>query len=143
MDTAASLSHLLGPLRRAVLRSTRTAEGLPDLPEAHIELLRVLSADGPLGTGAVAARLSVSPSTVSNLVRAMAAAGLVERRPSATDARSVGLSATPAALELLARYDRASTRALQEALHGLPPGDRAAVDKAIPALERLAASLGG
>lgn len=43
-DTAAAeLSRLLGPLRRAVLRTTRSAEDLPDLPEAQIELLRVLT----------------------------------------------------------------------------------------------------
>src|SRR4051812_45746818 len=35
----AQLSALLGPLRRAVLRRTRATEGLPDLPEAQIELL--------------------------------------------------------------------------------------------------------
>lgn len=142
MDTAAALSHLLGPLRRAVLRSTRAAEDLPDLPEAHIELLRVLAAEGPLGTGAVAARLRVSPSTVSNLVRTMSAAGLVQRQSSATDARAVGLTATPTALELLERYDRASHRMLDEALRQLPSDDRAAVAKAVPALQRLVATLG-
>ncbi|MGW7521149.1 MarR family transcriptional regulator, partial [Streptomyces sp. NPDC054796] len=77
---AAGLGGLLGPLRRAVLRATRNSEGLPDLPEAQIELLRTLStAPEGLSPGAVAARLRVARSTVSNLVRVMSAAGLVER----------------------------------------------------------------
>ena len=142
MDTAADLSRLLGPLRRAVLRATRAAEDLPDLPEAHIELLRVLSAEGPLGTRAVAAQLRVSPSTVSNLVRAMTAQGLVERHASETDLRAVGLSATPAALELLERYDRASSQTLDDALATLSSADRAAINRALPSLDRLAAALG-
>lgn len=90
MDTAADLGRLLGPLRRALLRSTRATEDLPDLPEAQIEVLRVLAAEGPLGTSAVAERLRISPSTVSNLVRSMMAAGLVQRRRSESDLRAVG-----------------------------------------------------
>ncbi|MFF3767527.1 MarR family winged helix-turn-helix transcriptional regulator [Streptomyces sp. NPDC001922] len=143
MDTAADLSRLLGPLRRAVLRSTRAAEGLPDLPDAQIEMLRVLSADGPLGTRAVAERLRISPSTVSNLVRTMAAAGLVERHSSTTDLRAVDLSVTPHALELLERYDRASRETLEQAMDTLPPGDRDTLTAAMPALTRLANALGG
>ncbi|MFF5668481.1 MarR family transcriptional regulator, partial [Streptomyces griseofuscus] len=75
---AAGLGGLLGPLRRAVLRATRNAEGLPDLPEAQIELLRALSSSPEgLSPGAAATRVRVAPSTVSNLVRAMSAARLV------------------------------------------------------------------
>ncbi|MGW7022194.1 MarR family winged helix-turn-helix transcriptional regulator [Streptomyces decoyicus] len=143
MDTAADLSRLLGPLRRAVLRSTRAAEGLPDLPDAQIELLRALSADGPSGTRAVAERLRVSPSTVSNLVRTMTAAGLVERHSSTTDLRAVDLSVTPGALELLERYDRAGRETLEQAMDKLPPGDRDTLTAAMPALARLVSTLGG
>ncbi|GAA2330911.1 MarR family transcriptional regulator [Streptomyces caniferus] len=143
MDTAADLSRLLGPLRRAVLRSTRAAEGLPDLPDAQIELLRVLSAGGPLGTRAVAERLRISPSTVSNLVRTMTAAGLVERHASTTDLRAVDLSVSPGASELLERYDRASRETLEQAVAKLPPGDRDALTAALPALARLVTALEG
>src|ERR1044072_2972035 len=77
MDTATEFGRLLGPLRRAVLRTRHTA-GLPELPEAQSELLRVL-AEGDATPREVAPRLRVAPSTVSNLVRTMSAAGLVER----------------------------------------------------------------
>ncbi|MFI9029936.1 MarR family winged helix-turn-helix transcriptional regulator [Streptomyces sp. NPDC053560] len=136
-DTAFELSRLLGPLRRAVLRTTRKTEGLPDLPEAQIELLRSLAAEGPLGTRDAAARLRIAPSTVSNLVKAMTAAGLVNRAPDPSDLRTVVLTPTETALELLDRYDRTSAEALALAIDELPDADRQALTAALPALARL------
>lgn len=141
MDTASDLSQLLGPLRRAVLRSTRGAADLPDLPEAQIELLRALAAEGSLGTKVVADRLRIAPSTVSNLVKTMVASGLVERAADRADQRAVILTPTPAALDLLDRYDRASTAALEGALAALPAADRAALRDALPVLRRLVREL--
>lgn len=141
MDTASDLSQLLGPLRRAVLRSTRGAADLPDLPEAQIELLRALAAEGSLGTKVVADRLRIAPSTVSNLVKTMVASGLVERAADRADQRAVVLTPTPAALDLLDRYDRASTAALEGALAALPAADRAALRDALPVLRRLVREL--
>ncbi|MBT2411359.1 MULTISPECIES: MarR family winged helix-turn-helix transcriptional regulator [unclassified Streptomyces] len=139
---ATGLGGLLGPLRRAVLRATRNAEGLPDLPEAQIELLRALSSSPEgLSPGAAAARLRVAPSTVSNLVRTMSAAQLVERVRPAHDQRTVVLTASRQALELLDRYDRASTAALVRIVEEMPGSDRAALDRALPALDRLVHAL--
>nr|BFD86774.1 hypothetical protein StreXyl84_61750 [Streptomyces sp. Xyl84] len=139
---AVALGGLLGPLRRAVLRATRSAEGLPDLPEAQIELLRALSSSPHgLSPGAVAARLRVAPSTVSNLVRTMSAARLVERVRPEHDQRSVVLTASRESLDLLERYDRASTAALTRVVEELPDVDRVALNGALPALDRLVAAL--
>ncbi|MBC2865503.1 MarR family transcriptional regulator [Streptomyces mexicanus] len=139
---AAGLGGLLGPLRRAVLRATRNAEGLPDLPEAQIELLRALSsAPEGLSPGAVATRVRVAPSTVSNLVRTMSAARLVDRVRPAHDQRTVVLTASQEALHLLDRYDRASTAALTRVVTELSDADRRALDQALPALDRLVTAL--
>ncbi|WP_051872280.1 MarR family winged helix-turn-helix transcriptional regulator [Streptomyces sclerotialus] len=139
---AIELGRLLGPLRRAVLRATRNAEGLPDLPEAQIELLRALAA-APEGLAPreAAARLRIAPSTVSNLVRAMTAAGLVQRVPHPHNLRTVTLTASAEALRLLERYDSASTATLARASDELPPTDRAALTAALPALSRLLLTL--
>ncbi|MDT0610974.1 MarR family winged helix-turn-helix transcriptional regulator [Streptomyces lancefieldiae] len=139
---ATGLGGLLGPLRRAVLRATRNADGLPDLPEAQIELLRTLSTSPEgLSPGAVAARLRMAPSTVSNLVRSMSAEQLVERVRPAHDQRTVVLTASREALELLERYDRASTAALTRVVDELPAADRLALARALPALDRLVTTL--
>lgn len=140
MDTAAEFGRLIGPLRRAVLR-TRHAEGLPDLPEAQIELLRVLEHAGTPTAREVATRLGVAPSTVSNLVRAMSTAGLVQRTPSAIDLRNVHLSLTPKACDMLERYDRVSTAALRCAMKSLTPQRRNALEQALPALADLITAL--
>jgi DNA-binding MarR family transcriptional regulator len=143
MDIATDLGRLIGPLRRAVLLRTRRAEHLPDLPEAQIELLRVLSEAGPLAPRDAATRLRVASSTVSNLVRVMTASGLVERRPSPTDLRTVTLVASPHALDLLDRYDRVSTEELRRALSALAPDSRRAIEEALPALRELQGALEG
>ena len=141
MDTAAELSRLLGPLRRAVLRAVRTAADLPDLPEAQIELLRVLVAEGPLGPRAVAARLHVAPSTVSNLVKAMSADGLIDRTPALHDLRTVRLSASTKAHDLLNRYDRTSSATLARTIGELPTAEREVLEAALPVLGRLVEKL--
>ncbi|UFQ19915.1 MULTISPECIES: MarR family winged helix-turn-helix transcriptional regulator [Streptomyces] len=136
MDTATEFGRLIGPLRRAILRTRRTA-GLPDLSEAQIELLRALAEAGPLSPRQAADRLRLAPSTVSNLLRTMTAAGLVERKPSTTDLRTVRLTASPTALEMLHAYDRTSTAALHRALAELTPNSREAIERALPALAEL------
>lgn len=139
---AAGLGGLLGPLRRAVLRSTRNAEGLPDLPEAQIELLRALStsAEG-LSPSSAAALIRVAPSTVSNLARSMSAPRLVERIRPEYDQRTVVLTASAEALQLLKRYDRASSAALSSVIEELSDDDRVALEQSLPALGRLVAAL--
>ncbi|MER7565816.1 MarR family winged helix-turn-helix transcriptional regulator [Streptomyces sp. NPDC048523] len=142
MDTATEFGRLVGPLRRAILRTRRTAD-LPDLPEAQIELLRALAEAGPLSPRQAADRLRLAPSTISNLVRTMTTAGLIEREPSTTDLRTVRLAASPAALEMLHAYDRTSTAALQRALAELSPDSREAIEHALPALAELLTVLEG
>lgn len=140
-DFEAQLSALLGPLRRAVLHRTRAAEGLPDLPEPQIELLRLLVATGGLTPTRAASELRMAPSTISNLVKTMAEAGLVDRKPLPSDRRGAILMASARARQLLDRYDRASAAMLREALDGLPASDRPAIGSALPALQRLLAIL--
>ena len=81
--------------------------------------------------------LWLSRPTVSNLLRDMEHAGLVTREASATDRRRVEVRASPRALRLLERFDRASAAILTEVLAGLDDADRAALAEALPALERL------
>lgn len=141
MDIAAEFSRLLGPLRRSVLRATRAAEGLPDLPEAQIELLRALSEAGPLSPSDAAQRLQVAPSTISNLTRAMIARGLVRRQVSGTDLRAVTLTATAAAFDELERYDRASAVVISRAIAKLPVREQKALARALPSLTLLLVEL--
>lgn len=140
VDVASEFGRLIGPLRRAVLR-TRMAEDLPDLPEPQIELLRALEAVGTATPSDLAAQLRVAPSTISNLLRTMTASGLVRRTPSTVDLRTAQLGLSAPSRDMLDRYDRSSTAALRRAIARLTKDDRAAVERALPALRALLAAL--
>jgi DNA-binding MarR family transcriptional regulator len=137
LGVAAALSRTLGPLRRAVLRATRLAEDLPDLPEAHIEVLRTVADTPGMGPPAIAEQLRLARPTVSNLMKTMQRADLVELTRDADDARRVHVTATATALELLRRYDAASEAILTSAMNQLSTDERRAVAAAVPALSKL------
>jgi DNA-binding MarR family transcriptional regulator len=136
-STAAALSRVLGPLRRSVLRTTRAAEGLPDLPDNHIEILRAVVDTPAISPRAIADRLGLARPTVSNLIKTMKRAGLITLVRSDDDARMVHVTATARATRLLSRYDVASERILSAALNALSPKERLAVGAAVPALAGL------
>ncbi|MEV6825007.1 MarR family transcriptional regulator [Amycolatopsis sp. NPDC051102] len=139
-STSEHLSRQIAPLRRALLRRTRAHANLPDLPDAQVEALRVLVQGGSTTPGALATQLQVARSTVSNLLRAMIAAGLVERG-AGENLRTARIAATPRAVDLLERYDAASERVLDDALAELSTADRRAIERAAPALGRLTAAI--
>jgi len=135
-QVARRLSDRIGPFRRALLRTSREVADLPDLPDAQVEVMRALTGSTTTPS-ALAARLGLARSTVSNLVSAMESVGLVERRLAAGDGRRTELRLTPLAEERLAAYDEASAAVLVEALGRLAPEDRTALAAALPALEHL------
>ncbi len=133
----ARLSGLISPLRRGLLRATRSAEHLPDIPDAQVEVLRALP-DGTVRSPAeIAEELSLNRATVSNLLRTMERAGLVSRDADPLDGRRVEVRASARAVSLLRRFDDASANLLAEAIAALPDDDRTALGAALPALERL------
>ncbi|MFF2277406.1 MarR family winged helix-turn-helix transcriptional regulator [Agromyces sp. NPDC058126] len=133
----ARLNLVVSPLRRALLAAARAAEGLPDIPDAQIEVLRAIPGGVRSSPGELAEQLGLSRSTVSNLLRSMESAGLVERVAQAGDGRRVEVRATTRALELLVRFDEASAVIVGDALAELEPAERDALAAALPALERL------
>lgn len=133
----ARLNQVVSPLRRGLLKAARAAEHLPDLPDAQIEVLRALPAGVVRSPGELAVELGLSRPTVSNLLRAMEAAGLVTREVPAADRRRVEVRASTRALGLFERFDRASADVLVEALALLTDDERAALTAALPAFERL------
>ncbi|MGO4533598.1 MarR family winged helix-turn-helix transcriptional regulator [Leifsonia sp. 2MCAF36] len=141
MDSEHRLAAVISPLRRSLLAATRADQSLPELPDSQIEVLRALPR-GVISTPSdLAALLGLSRSTTSNLVTAMVSAGLLVRRSSPDDRRRVEVLASPRALRLFEQYDNASARLVAVAVAGLDPKDQAALEAAVPALERLQAAL--
>jgi DNA-binding MarR family transcriptional regulator len=134
---AARLAAVISPLRRTLLAAARAAEHLPEIPDAQIEIVRALPRGTVSSPGELAGRLRLSRSAVSNLLTAMEAGGLVERRPRPGSPRHVDVLATAKALDLFDRYDLASGDLVARAAATLPAEDQAALAAAVPALERL------
>ncbi|WP_229068950.1 MarR family winged helix-turn-helix transcriptional regulator [Actinoplanes sp. DH11] len=137
MTIIGEFGRQLGPLRRALLRATRAADGLPEMPEAHIEVLRALAGRETMSTTEIAERLRLARPTVSNLLGAMERAGLVELVRDGADRRRMTVRVSGYAAELLNRYDAACERALAEAFARLGPEDRRALECAVPIFPQL------
>lgn len=129
--------RLLHPLRRAVVRAVRVNDELPSLSDAQITLLRVLVASGSSTPAQVASELHLARPTVSNLVKDLVAAGLLDRRQSIADGRSVLLVPTARARELIDTFRAGRSRALSRAFEGLPAADRERLEAALPSVRLL------
>jgi DNA-binding MarR family transcriptional regulator len=140
---AAELAQVIGRLRRAVRQRTRQEWGTPPLPETQLELLRLVRTQPGIRPQEAAEAMGVLPNTVSTLLKALEARGLLERHRDGADARSVRLHPTPAALARIASWQDHRQAVVSAALATLPPADQAAVAGALPALNRLADALGG
>jgi DNA-binding MarR family transcriptional regulator len=126
----------LGPLKRALTRAARAAAHLPEIPEAQIEVLRLLEAKS-FNTNELAAALHLARSTVSNLLSAMQKGDLVELLRQSSDKRIVSVVVTPHARELLATYDAQVERTFAAALEQLTMPERQAIANAGPIMARL------
>lgn len=77
-------------------------------PLQHQTLIQVFGAEAePLRVNDIAERLDLAPALASRLVTALEEKGLVARSPSATDRRSVAVTATPDGVRLLEQIDQA------------------------------------
>lgn len=143
-----ALSQLLGPLRRGIHRVTRTDGGTPrpdePLPSPpQVEVLRLLATASSWSTGALAERLELAPSTLSNLLREMEGRGLLERARVPHDQRRVEVTIRSSGRAALLSHDTHTARVLDTYLSRLSPQDQEALRDALPALARLTDALGG
>jgi DNA-binding MarR family transcriptional regulator len=109
----------------------------PAITPSQLSTLSTIERHGPLTLRRVAELENVQPPSVSRIVGALEGEGLVERAAHATDRRSALVQVTPAgrtALDTI-RSDREAW--LRERLADLSETDRARLDAALPALERL------
>ena len=140
---ADALVAVVGRLRRGIRRRVRQDWPHAPLPEAQLELLRLLDATPGLRVAAAASALGIAPNTVSTLAGRLVAAGLVERARDAGDARAARLALSAAAGERVAAWRGRRHALVSAALADLGPADRAAIGAALPALGRLADALAG
>jgi DNA-binding MarR family transcriptional regulator len=134
---ARGLTDVVARLRRVLRASIRTDYPWESLPMAQVELLQSLVESAPARVGDLAARLRLAPSTVSGLISQMITAGLVERGTDPRDRRVAVVALSEAGRRQLGEWNAAHQRRIAAALADLEPGERAAIDGALPALSRL------
>jgi DNA-binding MarR family transcriptional regulator len=111
------------------------------LTAPRLSALSVVVFNGPLTLGALAAAEQVQPPTMTRIVSALEAAGLVRREPSPEDRRSIWIRATDVGKHLLAEGRTRRTESLARQLAALPPEELATLARAAEIVDRLALSL--
>ena len=122
--------HLLRRLRRE-----DTATGLAP---ARLSALSVLVFGGPMGLTTLAAAEQVKAPTMTKVVQALEAEGLVRRESNPKDKRGTVLGATAKGRRIMEEGRRRRIDRLARELAGLPAADRATLRNAADILERLA-----
>jgi DNA-binding MarR family transcriptional regulator len=100
-------------------------------------LLWAIRSKPGIGARELAEREGVSPPAMTAYVNRLEAAGLVVRRRSESDRRRVELALTEAGVRVLRSARSRRTAWLAARLQRLEPAELAAVEAALPALQRL------
>src|SRR6478672_9494765 len=124
-----------------LLRRVRVVDEEMDITPARASALSVLVFGGSQTLTELAQAEQVTTATMSRLVAAMEAEGLVRREPHEEDARSMRLHATAKAKRMLERGRARREQELERIFEQLSAAERATVDRAAAIIERcLAAS---
>jgi DNA-binding MarR family transcriptional regulator len=136
-DTA----ELAGELRLAVHRLTRRLrqENPPDdLTLSQISALAVVFREGSLTAGDLAAAEQVRPPSMTRMIAALEASGMVERTTNPADARQVMVSITGRGRSTMETYIQLREQWLTEQLADLSDGELVTLQRACDLLVRLA-----
>ena len=133
MELAARLASISTVLQRHLSRAD-TGEGLT---RARLSALALLVLGGPRTLGDLAAAEHVRPPTMTRLIHAMEADGLVSRRPNPDDARSVVIEATPKGVKQLQKGRTRQVAPLAETISDLDRAERLQLEEATDLLGRV------
>lgn len=118
-----------------LLRRVREVDGEMGITPARASALSVLVFGGPCTLTELARAEQVTTATMSRLVTAMEAEGLVRRQPDIRDGRAALLHATAKARRILERGRARREQVLEELFAGLPARDRQTVGRAAAIIE--------
>jgi DNA-binding MarR family transcriptional regulator len=118
-----------------LLRRLRREDAKSGLSAPRLSALSVLVFGGPLTLGELANAEQVRPPTMTRLVTALEADGLVTREPDASDGRLTRIRATPNGRTLLLRGRARRVAALTAEVRALAPDEREVLDAAVTVLE--------
>ncbi len=132
------LADGIARLRRALRRGARVADPDNPLAVAQLELLGALTEHPGARPGQLARLLHMRPNTVTTIVNALSARGLISRVTAEADHRAFELTATEAGQQAVLEWQATNAAVLNLALSTLPVRQRRALSAAVPALDALA-----
>ena len=139
--TAARVADRLHGAAIHLLRRLRVEDTSSGLSGPRLSTLSVIVFGGPITVGDLAAAEQVKPPTMSRLVSALEARGLVTREGDASDARLVRVRATPRGLKILQEGRGRRIARLQHRLQELDEPDLEVMARATAVLERVVREL--
>lgn len=122
-----------------LLRRLRREDAATGLAPARLSALSVLAFGGPMNLTTLAAVEQVQAPTMTKVVQALEADGLVRRERDARDRRGTRLRVTARGKRIMEEGRRRRVRRLAEELSRLPASDRALLAHAAAILERVSA----
>jgi DNA-binding MarR family transcriptional regulator len=143
VDEATELADRLHSAAIHLLRRLRREDARTGLSGPRLSALSVIVFGGPLTLGELAAAEQVKPPTMTRLVRALEARGLVTREPDEHDGRVVRIRATAKGRTLMAEGRARRVRALAREFERLDDEEVAALRSGAAAIERVAERLRG
>lgn len=141
--TPAEVADALHSAAIHLLRRLRKSDAPAGLSPAKLSALSVLVFGGPMRLTDLADAEQVRPPTMTRLVAAMEADGLVRRRADRGDARAVRLEATTKGARVLQEGRRRRVSRLAQALRDRTPDELRLLDRAADLIETLAAVASG
>jgi DNA-binding MarR family transcriptional regulator len=137
MASVEDLAVELNSVAIHLVRRLRRADQMLGVAPARLSALSVLVFGGPRSMRALAAAEQVAGPTMSKIVAALEADGLVTRSADPDDRRAVVLSATPRGRRLMERGRRRRVERLVAELRGLSASDIATLTRAVRILRSL------
>lgn len=122
-----------------LLRRLRRQDASTGLAGPRLSALSVVVFRGPIPITELAAAEQVRPPTMTRLVSALEAAGLVQREADPNDRRVARIRSTAAGKRVLEQGRRRRIEELRRELAGLPPAELATVREAVRIIERIVA----
>jgi DNA-binding MarR family transcriptional regulator len=135
------LADGIARLRRALRRGARVADPDNPLAVAQLELLSAVAENPGTRPGQLAQLLHMRPNTVTTIVNALVAHGMVSRVGADSDRRAIELTATQAGRTAVHAWQAINADLLHMALSTLSAQQRRALAAAVPALEALASAV--
>lgn len=131
------VANELRPILLRLARGLRRETHSLGVTSGQVSILAAIKHDPGITASIVADQERISAPAMSNYVARLEKAGLVERAREGLDRRRVGLKLTADGEKVLRSVRRQRTAWLTSRLQTLSDDDRAAIEKAIPALAQL------